>query len=300
MGQKVHPHGMRVGVIKDWDSRWYARADKVGDLLVEDYKIRNFLKKTLYSAGVPTIEIERDSTKVRIFIHCSRPGVVIGKGGEEIERIRKEVEAMIGKPVALSIVEVRTPDTNAQLVAENIASQLERRIGFRRAMKNSIGRAMRMGAKGIKVMCAGRLGGAEIARSESYHEGTIPLQTIRADIDYGFAEAATTYGRIGVKVWIYKGEVLTTTLRTTPRVMDMNRRDDRRRDRRDGRGRGDRRDNRGGYNRDNRGGYNRDNRQGGGYNRDNRGGYNRDNNRPSAPRPAARPAAPAAKEGGDA
>ena len=305
MGQKVHPHGMRVGVIKDWDSRWYARADKVGDLLVEDNKIRNYLKKTLYSAGVPTIEIERDSAKVRIFIHCSRPGVVIGKGGAEIERIRLEVEKMIGKPVALSIVEVRTPDTNAQLVAENIAAQLEKRIGFRRAMKNAIGRAMRMGAKGIKVMCAGRLGGAEIARSESYHEGTIPLQTIRADIDYGFAEAATTYGRIGVKVWIYKGEVLTTTLRTTPRVMDMNRRDNRdRRDRRDGRGR-DRRDGRpGGYNRDNRGGQGGYNRGGqGGYNRDNRqGGYNRDGARPAGPRPAApRAAAPAApKEGGNA
>ena len=293
MGQKVHPHGMRVGVIKDWDSRWYARADKVGDLIVEDYKIRNYLKKTLYSAGIPTIEIERDSAKVRIFIHCSRPGVVIGKGGAEIERIRLEVEKMIGKPVALSIVEVRTPDTNAQLVAENIAAQLEKRIGFRRAMKNAIGRAMRMGAKGIKVMCAGRLGGAEIARSESYHEGTIPLQTIRADIDYGFAEAATTYGRVGVKVWIYKGEILTTSLRTTPRVMDMNRRNDRR-DRRDNRSRGGR----GGYNRDNRqGGYNRDNRQGG-YNRDNRqGGYNRDNRNSQGTRPAA-PAAP--KEGGNA
>ena len=305
MGQKVHPHGMRVGVIKDWDSRWYARADKVGDLIVEDYKIREYLKKALYSAGVPTIEIERDSAKVRIFIHCSRPGVVIGKGGAEIERIRLEVEKLIGKPVALSIVEVRTPDTNAQLVAENIAAQLEKRIGFRRAMKNAIGRAMRMGAKGIKVMCAGRLGGAEIARSESYHEGTIPLQTIRADIDYGFAEAATTYGRIGVKVWIYKGEVLTTTLRTTPRVMDMNRRDNRdRRDRRDGRGR-DRRDGRpGGYNRDNRGGQGGYNRGGqGGYNRDNRqGGYNRDGARPAGPRPAApRAAAPAApKEGGNA
>ena len=297
MGQKVHPHGMRVGVIKDWDSRWYARADKVGDLLVEDYKIRNYLKKALYSAGVPTIEIERDSAKVRIFIHCSRPGVVIGKGGAEIERIRLEVEKLIGKPVALSIVEVRTPDTNAQLVAENIAAQLEKRIGFRRAMKNAIGRAMRMGAKGIKVMCAGRLGGAEIARSESYHEGTIPLQTIRADIDYGFAEAATTYGRVGVKVWIYKGEVLTTTLRTTPRVMDMNRRDNR--DRRDRRDRRNDRGGRGGYNRDNRGGYNRGGQ--GGYNRDNRGGYNRDGARPAGPRPAApRPAAPAAKEGGDA
>ncbi len=297
MGQKVHPHGMRVGVIKDWDSRWYARPDKVGDLVVEDYKIRTYLKKMLYSAGVPTIEIERDSAKVRIFIHCARPGVVIGKGGAEIERIRKEVEKMIGKPVALSIVEVRSPDMNAQLVAENIAAQLEKRIGFRRAMKNSIGRAMRMGAKGIKIMCSGRLGGAEIARTETYHEGTIPLQTIRADIDYGFTEAATTYGRIGIKVWIYKGEVLTTTLRTSPRVMDMSRRDDnRRRDRRDNRGG---RGGRGGYNRDNRqgGGYNRDNRQGG-YNRDNRqgGGYNRDN-RPAAPRQAA--PAPA-KEGGDA
>ena len=304
MGQKVHPHGMRVGVIKDWDSRWYARPDKVGDLIVEDYKIRKFLKKTLYSAGVPTIEIERDSAKVRIFIHCSRPGVVIGKGGAEIERLRLEVEKMIGKPVALSIVEVRSPDVNAQLVAENIAQQLEKRIGFRRAMKNAIGRAMRMGAKGIKVQCGGRLGGAEIARSESYHEGTIPLQTIRADIDYGFAEAATTYGRIGVKVWIYKGEILTTTLRTSPRVMDMNRRDNRR-DRRDGdrRGRGGYNRN-GGGNRDNRGGYNRDNRNGGG-NRDNRGGYNRQGqgyqgNRPQQSRPAA-PAAPAAaKEGGNA
>ncbi|MCC8357986.1 MAG: 30S ribosomal protein S3 [Oscillospiraceae bacterium] len=309
MGQKVHPHGMRVGVIKDWDSRWYARPDKVGDLIVEDYKIRNYLKKILYSAGIPTIEIERDSAKVRIFIHCARPGVVIGKGGAEIERIRQEVEKMIGKPVALSIVEVRTPDTNAQLVAENIAAQLEKRIGFRRAMKNAIGRAMRMGAKGIKIMCSGRLGGAEIARTESYHEGTIPLQTIRADIDYGFAEAATTYGRVGVKVWIYKGEILTTTLRTSPRVMDMSRRDDnRRRDRRDNRGG---RGGRGGYNRDNRqGGYNRDNRGGqggynrggqGGYNRDNRqGGYNRDNrdNRPAAPRQVA--PAPAPKEGGDA
>ena len=282
MGQKVHPHGMRVGVIKDWDSRWYARADKVGDLIIEDYKIRKYLKETLYSAGVPTIEIERDSAKVRIYIHCSRPGVVIGKGGAEIERLRLSVEKMIGKPVALSIVEVRTPDTNAQLVAENIAQQLEKRIGYRRAMENAIGRAMCTGALGIKVMCSGRLGGAEIARVEQYHEGTIPLQTIRADIDYGFAEAATTYGRIGIKVWIYKGEVLSQTLRSTPRVMDMNKRDNNRGDRRrnDRRG-GDRRQ--GGYNRDNRqGGYNRDNRQGG-YNRDNRG-----------PRPAA------TKEGGNA
>ena len=275
MGQKVNPHGLRVGVIKDWDSRWYARNDKVGDLIVEDYKIRKFLKKTLYSAGVPTIEIERDSNKVRIFIHCARPGQVIGKGGAEIERLQATVSKMIGKPVALSIVEVRTVDTNAQLVAENIAGQLERRIGFRRAMKNAISRAMRMGAKGIKVMCGGRLGGAEIARSECYHEGTIPLQTLRADIDYGFAEAATTYGRIGVKVWIYKGEVLSQTLRTTPRTMDMSKREDRRRDRRD----------------DRRGGYR--NRQGGGYNRDNRqGGFNR------GPRPAGQAPRTETKEGG--
>ena len=274
MGQKVNPHGLRVGVIKNWDSRWYARDDKVGDLIVEDYKIREYLKKNLFDAGIPNIEIERDSNKVRIFIHCARPGKVIGKGGADIERLQAAVAKMIGKPVALSIVEVRAVDTNAQLVAENIAGQLERRIGFRRAMKNAIGRAMRMGAKGIKVMVAGRLGGAEIARSECYHEGTIPLQTLRADIDYGFAEAATTYGRIGVKVWIYKGEILSQTLRTTPRTMDMSKRDDRRRDRRD--------DRRGGYNRNRQGsGYNRDNRQGGGYNRDNRqGGFNR------GPRPA--------------
>ena len=294
MGQKVNPHGLRVGVIKDWDSRWYARNDKVGDLIVEDYKIRKFLKKTLYSAGVPTIEIERDSNKVRIYIHCSRPGVVIGKGGAEIEKLQAQVSKMIGKPVALSIVEVRTPDTNAQLVAENIASQLERRIGFRRAMKNAIGRAMRMGAKGIKVMCGGRLGGAEIARSECYHEGTIPLQTLRADIDYGFAEAATTYGRIGVKVWIYKGEVLSQTLRTTPRTMDLSKPQERRRDRRDDRRGGYNRQG-GGYNRDRQGGYSRDNRQGGGYNRDNRqGGYNR------GPRPAGTQGAPRTetKEGG--
>ena len=287
MGQKVNPHGMRVGVIKDWDSRWYARADKVGDLIVEDYNIRNYLKKTLYSAGVPTIEIERDSNKVRIYIHCSRPGVVIGKGGAEIERIRLSVEKMIGKPVAISIVEVRTPDTNAQLVAENIAQQIEKRISHRRAMKNAMGRAMRMGAKGIKVMCSGRLGGREIAGVEQYHDGTIPLQTIRADIEYGFAEAATTYGRIGVKVWIYKGEVLSQTLRTTPRVMDMNKPQSERRRRDDRRGgrNGDRRQ--GGYNRDRQQGGER--RQGGyGQRPAGQGGYNR------GPRPAA-----PAKEGGN-
>ena len=250
MGQKVNPHGMRVGVIKDWDSRWYAREEKVGDLIVEDYNIRNYLKKTLYSAGVPTIEIERDNAKTRIYIHCSRPGVVIGKGGQEIERLQNEIKKMTGKPTVISIVEVRTPDTNAQLVAENIAQQLEKRISFRRAMKNAMGRAMRMGARGIKVKCGGRLGGAEIARSECYHEGTIPLQTIRADIDYGFAEANTTYGRIGIKVWIYKGEVLSQTLRTSPRTMDLNKPQGERRQRRDNRN-GERRQ--GGFNRDNRG-----------------------------------------------
>ena len=214
MGQKVNPHGMRVGVIKDWDSRWYARADKVGDLIVEDYNIRKYLKGLLYAAGVPKIEIERDSAKVRIYIHCSRPGVVIGKGGAEIEKLRADVEKMIGKPVAISIVEVKSPDTDAQLVAESIAAKLEKRIGFRRAMKNAMSRAMRLGVRGIKVMCSGRLGGAEIARSETYHEGTIPLQTLRADIDYGFTEANTTYGKLGVKVWIYKGEILADVKRT--------------------------------------------------------------------------------------
>jgi len=237
MGQKVNPHGFRVGVIKDWDSRWYARADKVGDLVVEDYQIRKYLKELLFSAGVPRIEIERDNAKVRIFIHCSRPGVVIGKGGAEIERLRLDVEKKIGKPVALSIVEVKNPDTNAQLIAEGIAAKLEKRIGFRRAMKNAMSRAMRLGVRGIKVMVSGRLGGAEIARSETYHEGTIPLQTLRADIEYGFAEAATTYGRIGVKVWVYNGEILSQTLRTTPRTMDTSKPPRERRDRGD---RGDR------------------------------------------------------------
>lgn len=208
MGQKVNPHGLRVGVIKDWDSRWYARNEKVGDLLVEDKKIRDYLKKTLYSAGIPKIEIERDNAKVRIYLHCARPGVVIGKGGEAIEALRLKLEKMLGKSVALNIVEVKSPDMNAQLVAENIAQQLEKRISFRRAMKQAMQRAMKANAKGIKLLCAGRLGGAEIARSEGYHDGSIPLQTMRADIEYGFAEAHTTYGRIGVKVWIYKGEVL--------------------------------------------------------------------------------------------
>ena len=216
MGQKVNPHGLRVGVIKDWDSRWYASDEKVGDLIVEDQKIRKYLKKTLYGAGVPKIEIERSNEVVTIFLHCARPGMVIGKGGEQIEQYRLAVEKLIGKKVRLNIVEVRNPDMNAQLVAENIAQQLEKRISHRRAMKNAMARAMRAGAKGIKVCCSGRLGGREIAGVEHYHEGTIPLQTIRADIEYGFAEAATTFGRIGVKVWIYKGEVLSQTLRTTP------------------------------------------------------------------------------------
>ena len=260
MGQKVNPHGLRVGVIKDWDSRWYARNEKVGDLVVEDYKLRKYLKKTLYSAGVPTIEIERDNAKVKINLHCSRPGVVIGKGGTEIERIGADVEKKFGRPVALSIVEVKNPDVSAQLVAESIAAKLEKRIGYRRAMKNAISRAIRAGVRGIKVRCAGRLGGAEIARSETYHEGTIPLQTLRADIEYGFAEAATTYGRIGIKVWIYKGEILNQTLRTTPRTMDTTRppRERRNNDRRGG-GRGGRQ---GGYNNNRQGGFNRD-RQGG-------------------------------------
>ena len=294
MGQKVNPHGLRVGVIKDWDSRWYARNEKVGDLLVEDKKIRDYLKKTLYSAGIPKIEIERDNAKVRIYLHCARPGVVIGKGGTEIERIRLEVEKMIGKSVALNIVEVKSPDMDAQLVAENIAQQLEKRIGFRRAMKNAMGRAMRMGARGIKTQVSGRLGGAEIARTEHYHDGTIPLQTLRADIDYGFAEAATTYGRIGVKVWIYKGEVLSQTLRTTPRTMDTSK------PYQESRERSPRRDG------DRRGSFG-DRRQGGGFNRDRQGGFNRGQGRPQGgfnrstnpSRPAA-PAAPAApaKEGG--
>lgn len=213
MGQKVNPHGLRVGIIKDWDSRWFVKDKDFGDTLVEDYNLRKMLKKQLYSAGVPKIEIERDANKVRVHIHCAKPGMVIGKGGSEIDKLRATCEAKLNKPVSINIVEVKSPDLNAQLVAENIAQQLEKRISFRRAMKQSIGRAMKFGAKGIKTQVSGRLGGAEIARSEQYHEGTIPLQTLRADIDYGFAEANTTYGKIGVKVWLYKGEVLGETRR---------------------------------------------------------------------------------------
>lgn len=209
MGQKVNPHGLRVGVIKDWDSRWFAGKATFGDTLVEDHKIREFLKKKLYKAGIPAIEIERDAAKVKVNIHCAKPGMVIGQKGAEIEKLRTELEKLTGgKTVIVNIVEVKSPDMNAQLVAENIAQQLEGRVSFRRAMKSCISRTMKLGAKGIKTTVSGRLGGAEIARTESYHEGTIPLQTLRADIDYGIARANTTYGVIGVKVWIYKGEVL--------------------------------------------------------------------------------------------
>ena len=208
MGQKVNPHGLRVGVIKNWDSRWFAKDSTFGDTLVEDYNLRKYLKKALFTAGISKVEIERDDKRVRLHIHCAKPGMVIGRNGAEIEKLRETCQKKLGKPVVVNIVEIKNPDADAQLVAENIAAQLEKRISFRRAMKLAIGRAMRLGVKGIKTQVSGRLGGAEIARSEMYREGTIPLQTLRADIDYGFAEADTTYGRIGVKVWIYKGEVL--------------------------------------------------------------------------------------------
>ena len=209
MGQKVNPHGLRVGVIKDWDSKWYAEAD-FADLLVEDYNIRTYLKKKLYAAGVSKIEIERASDRVKVIIYTAKPGVVIGKGGAEIEKIKAEVQKFTSKKLVVDIKEVKRPDRDAQLVAENIALQLENRVSFRRAMKSCMSRTMKSGAKGIKTSCSGRLGGADMARTEFYSEGTIPLQTLRADIDYGFAEADTTYGKFGVKVWIYKGEVLPT------------------------------------------------------------------------------------------
>ena len=209
MGQKVNPHGLRVGVIKDWDSKWYAEAD-FADLLVEDYNIRTYLKKKLYAAGVSKIEIERSSDRVKVIIYTAKPGVVIGKGGAEIEKIKAEVQKFTSKKLVVDIKEVKRPDRDAQLVAENIALQLENRVSFRRAMKSCMSRTMKSGAKGIKTSCSGRLGGADMARTEFYSEGTIPLQTLRADIDYGFAEADTTYGKVGVKVWIYKGEVLPT------------------------------------------------------------------------------------------
>lgn len=210
MGQKVNPTGLRIGVIKDWESRWFAKKGEFGDILVEDNKIREFLLELLAPAGVPKVEIERDPKRVRINIFCAKPGIVIGRGGAEIEKLKETVKKMLGgeKDVFINITEIKQPDLNAQLVAEGIAAQLEKRVSFRRALKQAIGRTMKAGAKGIKAQVSGRLGGAEIARTEHYHEGTIPLQTIRADIDYGFAEAKTTYGRIGVKIWIYKGEVL--------------------------------------------------------------------------------------------
>ena len=243
MGQKVNPHGLRVGVIKDWDSRWYAKKADFGDTLVEDYNVRNYILKTLKPAGVPRVEIERFAEdKVRIHIHCAKPGIVIGRGGAEIEKLRVQLEKMMNKSVAINILEVKQPDLDAQLVAERIALDLENRVSFRRAMKQCIGRAMRLNAKGIKTMVSGRLGGAEIARSESYHEGTIPLQTIRADIDYGFAEADTTYGKLGVKVWIYKGEVLKGDAAKAAAAREKT--EKKRRDARSDKKRGDRRDNR--------------------------------------------------------
>ena len=209
MGQKINPTGLRIGVIKNWESRWYAAPNKFGDTLVEDYELREYLLEKLAPAGVPKVEIERDAKRVYVNIHCAKPGMVIGRQGAEIEKLKKICEKKLGgKEVSLNIIEIKQPDLNAQLVAESIAAQLERRISYRRALKQAIGRAMKLGAKGIKTQVSGRVGGAEIARSESYKEGTIPLQTIRADIDYGFAEAKTTYGRIGVKVWLYRGEVL--------------------------------------------------------------------------------------------
>jgi small subunit ribosomal protein S3 len=208
MGQKINPHGIRVGVIRDWDSRWFVNDSNFGDTLVEDNKIRTFLKNAHEKAGVPKIEIERTAEKIKVIIHCAKPGMIIGKGGSEIPKIKAEIEQFTKSDVSVDIVEVKNSDLNAQLVAENIAAQLENRISFRRAMKQAMSRAMKLGAKGIKTGVSGRLGGAEIARREHYHEGTIPLQTLRADIDYGFAEANTTYGKLGVKTWIYKGEVL--------------------------------------------------------------------------------------------
>jgi len=301
MGQKVNPHGLRVGVIKNWDSRWFVKDELIGDTIVSDYNIRKYLKAELKKdhekdktknrdAGVAKIEIERDSHRVRVFVHCAKPGIVIGKSGAEIERYKNELEKMVGMPVALNVVEVRQPDLCAQLVAENIASQLENRVAFRRAMKMAIRNTMRQGAKGIKISCSGRLGGAEIARSEHYHEGTIPIQTLRADIDYGFWEAATTYGRIGIKVWIYMGEVLNEVNR--PQGVRDNR-GERRGDRRDG-NRGERRGDRRDGNRGERRGDRKDGNRGGRFEKPEYKGSNR------APRQAApQPRAEKATEGGN-
>ena len=243
MGQKINPTGLRISVIKDWESRWYADKSSFADTLIADHRVREYLLKALAVAGVPKVEIERDPKRIRINIHCAKPGLVIGKGGAEIEKIKNTCKRMLGpgKDVFINIIEIKQPDLNAQLVAEKIAQQLEKRVSFRRAVKQAIGSTMRLGANGIKIQVGGRLGGAEIARSETYKEGTIPLQTIRADIDYGFTEAKTTYGRIGVKVWIYKGEVLHDA-GSRPRRDRDDRRDRDRRDRRERSDRGDRRD----------------------------------------------------------
>ena len=292
MGQKVHPNGIRLGIVKPWNSTWFANTKEFADNLDSDFKVRQYLTKELAKASVSRIVIERPAKSIRVTIHTARPGIVIGKKGEDVEKLRKVVADIAGVPAQINIAEVRKPELDAKLVADSITSQLERRVMFRRAMKRAVQNAMRLGAKGIKVEVSGRLGGAEIARSESYHEGTIPLQTIRADIEYGFAEAATTFGRIGVKVWIYKGEVLSQTLRTTPRTMDTSKPYQERRERRprrDGDRRGgfggDRRN--GGFNRDRQGGFNRQ----GGAERRPQGGFRPNTNRPAAP------AAPA-KEGG--
>ena len=272
MGQKVNPHGLRVGVIKNWDSRWFVSDEDFGDTIVSDHKIRTYLKKKLQAAGVPKIEIERDRNRIRVFVQCAKPGVVIGRGGAEIEKLKTELEAMTGKTVVVNVIEIKNPDLNAQLVAENIAAQLEKRTSFRRAMKQAIGRTMRLGAKGIKINCNGRLGGAEIARSEHYHEGTIPLQTLRADIDYGFWEANTTYGKIGIKVWIYKGEVLAESAGAAERKFDRPERRPRRT------GDGNRRPGNNGRNGNGRSGYGRENGNGGSrrpYNKSNAEGGNK-------------------------
>ena len=240
MGQKVNPKGLRVGVIKDWDSKWYAKKKNFGELLLEDNKIRKYVKESLYQAGISSIQIERAANKVKVTVYTAKPGMVIGRGGAGVEELRKELEKRTNRSVVVNVEEVKTPDMDAQLVAENIAFSLERRVSFRRAMKQAIQRTMRLGAKGIKTSVSGRLGGADMARTEGYSEGTIPLQTLRADIDYGFAEANTTYGKIGVKVWLYKGEVLPEFKGNRPR----NRRDNKRgydRDKRDNKDRRNRR-----------------------------------------------------------
>lgn len=277
MGQKVNPHGLRVGVISDWDSRWFENDKTFGDTLVSDYKVRKYLKEKLYDAGIPKIEIERTAQNVKVIIHCAKPGMVIGRAGSEIDKLRSEIEAIVGKKVSVDVKEIKSPDLDAQLVAESIAAQIEKRIAFRRAMKQAISRTRRLGAKGIKLTAGGRLNGAEIARSETYHEGTIPLQTIRADIDYGFAEAKTTYGRIGIKCWIYKGEILAEKMAKgyVPGERNNNRRN--------GKG-GDRRNNNGEHrNQNHAGGKNFNN----GERRNNNGDHRNNANRgPRKPREA--------------